>query len=78
MKIFLLTLAIIAICLILLAVRLFFGKQFVSSHIDQNKALRKKGIGCVQSMDTRMRLPNRCRVSERSGRTFRNNKIKTQ
>lgn len=51
MKLFLITLLVIAMCLALLSVRLFAGKNFVRTHVDQNKGLRRKGIHCAQSQD---------------------------
>lgn len=64
-QLFLITLAFIAIAVALLSIKLFFGKKFVNSHIDGNKALNKKGIHCVQSMDRNMRKENPHRVSEK-------------
>jgi hypothetical protein len=61
----LVSLLIIAICVGLLAIRLFFGKPFVHTHIDGNEALRKKGIHCAQSYDAEMRAPRRHAVRER-------------
>lgn len=49
----LITLLIVAICVLLLGVKVFFvkGGRFPNGHVSGNKALRKKGIGCVQSQD---------------------------
>ncbi|MDL2291916.1 hypothetical protein LJB80_02055 [Bacteroides sp. OttesenSCG-928-F21] len=49
----LITLLIVAICLVLLAVKILFLKdgKFPNTHVSGNKALRKRGIGCVQSQD---------------------------
>ena len=49
----LITLLIVAICVLLLGVRVFFvkGGKFPNTHVSGNKALRDKGIGCVQSQD---------------------------
>lgn len=55
MKEFIAILIIVAICVILLSVRLFFGKQFVKTHVSQSKAMRRRGIGCVQSQDAMSR-----------------------
>ena len=55
MKIFLLSLLLIAGSIALLSVRLFMGKDFVKTHTSQNKAMRKRGIGCVQSQDAAAR-----------------------
>lgn len=64
--IFLLSLLIIAICLIFLCVRLFFGRQFVHTHVDGNKAMQARGIHCAQSFDAEERRDNPFRVSEKS------------
>lgn len=57
----LITLLIVAICIALLGVRIFFvkGGKFPNTHVSGNKTLRKKGIGCVQSQDREARKPNR-------------------
>ncbi|MBQ2122413.1 MAG: hypothetical protein II200_00265 [Bacteroidaceae bacterium] len=63
-QIFLIILAIIAIAVALLGIKVLFGRKFVNMHIEGNKALNKKGIHCVQSMDRNMRKENPHRVSE--------------
>ena len=63
---FLLILAIIAVAVLLLGIKVLVGKKFVHTHIDGNKHLNKKGIHCVQSMDRKMRKENHRRVNERS------------
>lgn len=55
MKLYLITLAILAICMILLSVRLFVGKRFVRTHVDQNPELRRRGIHCAQAQDAEAR-----------------------
>jgi len=49
----LITLLIVAICVVLLGVKVFFvkGGRFPNSHVSGNKAMRERGIGCVQSQD---------------------------
>lgn len=49
----LITVAIMAIALLLLGVKVFFvkGGRFPNSHVSGNKAMRERGIGCVQSQD---------------------------
>ena len=44
---------IVAICVLLLGIKVFFvkGGRFPNMHVSGNKALRDKGIGCVQSQD---------------------------
>lgn len=53
----LITLLIVAICVLLLGVRVFFVKEgkFPNAHVSGNKALRDKGIGCIQSQDREAR-----------------------
>ena len=49
----LITLLIVAICIVLLGVKVFFvkGGRFPNGHVSGNKAMRDRGIGCVQSQD---------------------------
>lgn len=56
-KIFLLSMLIIAIAFALLAVKLLFLKngKFTSQHIHDNVALRKQGIHCVIDQDKEAR-----------------------
>ena len=56
-KIFLLSMLIIAIAFALLAVELLFLKngKFTSQHIHDNAALRKQGIHCVIDQDKEAR-----------------------
>lgn len=65
-KVFLLSLLIIAIGLLLISVKVLAGKRFVHTHIDGNKALNRKGIHCVQSMDAVERRENKYRINEKS------------
>lgn len=55
MKVFLLTLIFVALAVVLLSVRLFFGRSFVKTHVSQNKAMRERGIHCVQAQDAAAR-----------------------
>ncbi len=66
MKLFLPTLIIVACCFALLAVRLFFGKAFVKTHVDQSKAMRQRGIHCVQAQDAEQRADRAPHAEERS------------
>lgn len=61
------TMLIVAICIILLAIKIILKKngRFPNTHVSGNKALRKQGIGCVQSQDREARASKRIRVSER-------------
>lgn len=49
----LITLLIVAICIVLLGLKVFFvkGGKFPNGHVSGNKAMREKGISCVQSQD---------------------------
>ncbi|MEG1728451.1 MAG: hypothetical protein RR280_02765 [Bacteroidaceae bacterium] len=59
------TMLIIAICIGLLCVKMFFGhKTFVSTHVDSSPALRKKGIYCARTQDIEMRTVNEHRINE--------------
>ena len=61
------TMLIVAICLALLAIKIIFKKngRFPNTHVSGNKAMRKRGIGCVQSQDREARAPKRIMVEER-------------
>lgn len=52
-KTILFTLLIVAICILLLGLKVFFvkGGKFPNGHVSGNKALREKGISCAQSQD---------------------------
>lgn len=54
---FAVTLAIVAIAVLLLGVQTFFSKRkkFPNMHVGGNKALNKKGIYCVQTQDAMAR-----------------------
>ena len=62
----LISLLIVAICVLLLGVKVFFvkGGKFPNTHVSGNKALRDKGIGCVQSQDREARRKPRFSVEE--------------
>jgi len=67
LKTILITLLIVAICIALLSVKILFKKngRFPNTHVSGNKALRKKGIGCVQSQDREAQKINPHSISER-------------
>lgn len=52
-KTIILSLIIVAIAVAFLGIRVFFSKKgkFPNSHVSGNKALRDRGITCVQSQD---------------------------
>lgn len=62
----LITLLIVAICVVLLGVKVFFvkGGKFPNGHVSGNKAMRDRGIGCVQSQDREARKKSRFSVDE--------------
>ena len=55
----LITVLIVAICIALLSIGIFLKGKFPNTHVSGNKALRKKGVGCVQSQDREARKPNK-------------------
>lgn len=60
------TLLIVAICVILLGVKVFFvkGGRFPNGHVSGNKAMRERGIGCIQSQDREARMKPRFSIDE--------------
>ena len=67
LKVALLTLGIVALSVLFLCIKMLLkpGSKFGSTHIGGSKAMRDRGIHCVQSMDAIERLEKRTRVSER-------------
>ena len=66
-KTMLLTAGILAVCMLLFSVRILFkkGGRFHSQHIGQSKAMRQRGIHCVQAQDLEARLDNPMAVAEK-------------
>ena len=62
----LITLLIVAICILLLGLKIFFvkGGKFPNGHVSGNKAMREKGIGCVQSQDREAQKKSRFSIDE--------------
>ena len=61
----LITLLIVAICIVLLGVKVFFVKGgFPNGHVSGNKAMRDRGIGCVQSQDREAQRKSRFSIDE--------------
>jgi len=59
LKLLLPAILIVAISIAFLAIRLLYGKKnFVSPHIYENKALKKKGILCALMQDELQRHNN--------------------
>ena len=67
-KTLLFTTLIIAISIALLSITIIIKKngRFPSTHVGGNKAMRKRGIKCVQSQDKDARRENQQRVNETS------------
>lgn len=66
LKTILITLLVVAVCVVLLGVRIFFvkGGKFPNAHVSGNKAMREKGIGCVQSQDREAQRKSRFSIAE--------------
>lgn len=62
---FLIILLIIAIAVLLLSIRLLFGRSFISTHVHDNKALQQKGVGCAKEQARNAFNENPYRVSEK-------------
>ena len=67
LKVAILTLGIVALSVLFLCVKLLLrpGSKFGSTHIGGSKAMRDRGIHCVQSMDAFERREKKTRVKER-------------
>ena len=67
MKVAILTLGIVALSVLFLCVKMILkpGSKFGSTHIGGSKAMRDRGIHCVQSMDAFERREKPTRVKER-------------
>lgn len=62
----LITLLIVAVCVLLLGLKIFFvkGGKFPNGHVSGNKAMRDRGIGCVQSQDREAQSKSRFSIDE--------------
>ena len=62
----LISLLIVAICIALLGVKVFFvkGGKFPNGHVSGNKAMRERGIGCAQSQDREAQKKSRFSIDE--------------
>lgn len=67
LKVALLTLGIVTFSVLFLCIKMILkpGSRFGSTHIGGSKAMRDRGIHCVQSMDAIERREKKVRVSER-------------
>ncbi len=66
LKLFIFCIIIIGMSMLFLSVRILFKRngRFVKTHVSQSKAMRQRGIGCVQSQDYAMRHKSRLAVKE--------------
>ena len=57
LKVFIYCVIIIGVAVLLMSVRILLKKngRFVKTHVSQSKAMRDRGITCVQSQDFAMR-----------------------
>ena len=69
LKIVLTTMLIVAICIALLCVKILFKKngRFPNTHVSGSRAMRERGIRCVQSQDLEARIDNPHAIAERAG-----------
>ena len=67
LKTILITLLIVAISMAFLSVKVILKKngRFPNTHVSGNKAMRERGIGCVQSQDREARKANPHAIAER-------------
>ncbi len=67
LKLALITLGIVALSVLFLCIKMILkpGSRFGSNHIGGSKAMRDRGIHCVQSMDAFERRERKTRVRER-------------
>ena len=67
-KTLLFSVGIIAFAMVLMCVNIILRKKgtFRSQHIGQSRAMRERGIHCVQAQDFEARLDNPMAVEERS------------
>lgn len=67
LKTILITMLIVSICIALLSVKILFQKngRFPNTHVSGSKAMRKRGIGCVQSQDREAQKVNPHAIAER-------------
>ena len=67
LKVAILTLGIVALSVLFLCVKMILkpGSKFGSMHIGDSRAMRRRGIHCVQSMDAAERREKKTKVKER-------------
>jgi hypothetical protein len=69
-KVFLLTLLIVAVCMVLMGVTILIKKngRFPNTHVGGNKEMRRRGIKCVEAQDKDARRDNPHAIPEREKR----------
>lgn len=67
LKTIVITMLIVAICIALLSIKILIKKngRFPNSHVSGSKAMRERGIGCVQSQDRAAQKANPHAIAER-------------
>ncbi len=70
LKVALITLGLVALSVLFLCIKMLLkpGSKFGSTHIGGSKAMRDRGIHCVQSMDAFDRHEKKHASERRSGR----------
>ena len=65
-KVFIYCVIIVGVAVLLMSVRILLKKngRFVKTHVSQSKAMRERGITCVQSQDFAMRHKSPYAVKE--------------
>lgn len=65
-KVFIYCVIIVGVAVLLMSVRILLKKngRFVKTHVSQSKAMRERGITCVQSQDFAMRHKSPFAVEE--------------
>lgn len=68
LRTFIVTMLIVTICVALLAVKILFLKngRFPNTHVGGSRAMKERGIPCVQSQDREARKENPHAVPERT------------
>lgn len=66
LKIFIFCVIIIGIAVLLMSVRILLKKngRFVKTHVSQSKAMRDRGVTCVQSQEFAMRHKSPYAINE--------------
>lgn len=66
LRLFVFCVIILAVSVLFLSVRLLLKKngRFVKTHVSQSKAMRERGITCIQSQDFAMRHKSPFAVKE--------------